>query len=123
MLLPVATNSRELLPRVLKEMGWNVDLIHSYKTIKPKHFQPFDLHDYNADYIVFTSPSTVVNFIEMYGKREPTQTAHINRSSNIRRDQKETFLYTVNRIPTTQQASSNACVIYLTKRNKGSRSN
>ena len=67
-LLPVATNSRELLPRVLKEKGWNVDLIHSYKTIKPKHFQPFDLHDYNADYIVFTSPSTVVNFIEMYGK-------------------------------------------------------
>tara|TARA_B100001778_G_scaffold77580_1_gene62623 strand:- start:1186 stop:1938 length:753 start_codon:yes stop_codon:yes gene_type:complete len=67
-LLPVATNSRELLPRVLKEKGWNVDLVHSYKTIKPKHFQPYDNNKHNADYIVFTSPSTVVNFIEMYGQ-------------------------------------------------------
>jgi len=67
-LLPVATNSRELLPRVLKEKGWNVDLVHSYKTIKPKHFQPFDNKKYNADYVVFTSPSTAINFIEMYGK-------------------------------------------------------
>lgn len=67
-LLPIATKSRELLPNALREMGWNVDLVHSYKTIKPKHFQPFDNNKYNADYIVFTSPSTAINFIEMYGK-------------------------------------------------------
>ncbi len=67
-LLPVAANSRELLPRVLKERGWNVDLVHSYKTIKPKQFESFDINKLNADYIVFTSPSTVVNFLEMYGK-------------------------------------------------------
>jgi len=67
-LLPVATKSRELLPKALNEKGWNVDLVHSYKTIKPKHFQPFDNKKYNADYVVFTSPSTAINFIEMYGK-------------------------------------------------------
>ena len=68
MLLPIATKSRELLPKALREMGWMVDLVHSYKTIKPKHFQPFDNKKYNADYVVFTSPSTAINFIEMYGK-------------------------------------------------------
>ena len=67
-LLPIATKSRELLPKALREMGWMVDLVHSYKTIKPKHFQPFDNKKYNADYVVFTSPSTAINFIEMYGK-------------------------------------------------------
>ena len=67
-LLPIATKSRELLPNALREMGWNVDLVHSYKTIKPKQFQPFDNKKYNADYVVFTSPSTAINFIEMYGK-------------------------------------------------------
>ena len=52
-------------------MGWNVDLVHSYKTIKPKQFQPFDNKKYNADYVVFTSPSTAINFIEMYEDRVP----------------------------------------------------
>ena len=104
-------------------MGWNVDLVHSYKTIKPKHFQPFDNNKYNADYVVFTSPSTAINLLKCMGKENvPEQIISIGpvTSEEIK---KETLLFTVNRLHTTQQASSDACVTYLTKRNKRSRSN
>ena len=43
-------------------------MVHSYKSIRPKQFQPFDNDEENAEFIIFTSPSTVINFIEMYGK-------------------------------------------------------
>ena len=67
-LLSVAAKSRELLPTTLAERGWNVLVVHSYKSIRPKQFQPFDNDEENAEFIIFTSPSTVINFIEMYGK-------------------------------------------------------
>jgi uroporphyrinogen-III synthase len=68
LLLPVAMKSRETLPKGLKKRGWNVHTVYSYKSIKPKQFEPFNNHEQNADSIIFTSPSTVRNFIEMYGR-------------------------------------------------------
>tara|TARA_X000000368_G_scaffold19393_1_gene15306 strand:+ start:171 stop:923 length:753 start_codon:yes stop_codon:yes gene_type:complete len=67
-LLPIAKKSREILPRTLKERGWNVHRVDAYKTIRPEHFLPFDNNEQCADFVIFTSPSTVINFIEMYGK-------------------------------------------------------
>ncbi|MBT95479.1 MAG: hypothetical protein CL431_05895 [Acidimicrobiaceae bacterium] len=68
LLLPVAMKSREILSKELIKRGWNAHTVHSYKSTKPKQFEPFNNDQENADFIIFTSPSTVSNFIEMYGK-------------------------------------------------------
>ena len=66
-LLPSATQARDFLPNALRKFGWTVDVVHAYQTCIPKHFDPFNNQKIGADFIIFTSPSTIENFISMYG--------------------------------------------------------
>ncbi|HJM99600.1 MAG TPA: uroporphyrinogen-III synthase [Acidimicrobiales bacterium] len=66
-LLPSATQARDFLPTALQKFGWTVDVVHAYQTCIPKHFDPFNNQKIGADIIIFTSPSTIENFISMYG--------------------------------------------------------
>ena len=62
-LLSVAAKSRELLPTTLKERGWNVLVVHSYKSIRPKQFQPFDNDEETAEFIKEKMTKPVVAYI------------------------------------------------------------
>jgi len=66
-LLPCATQARDFLPTALRKSGWTVDVVHAYQTCIPKHFGSFNNQRIGADFIIFTSPSTIENFISMYG--------------------------------------------------------
>ena len=66
-LIPRAAVARNLLPKTLKSCGWLVDDIEVYRTIIPvKEDKTVELLK-SADAIIFTSSSTVQNFISMFG--------------------------------------------------------
>ncbi len=68
-LLPRAAAAREVLPQRLGELGILVDEIHIYRSRKPemdeKAIQILD--SAQADYLTFTSSSTVDNFVKIIG--------------------------------------------------------
>jgi len=66
-LLPCAAKARDFLPTALRQSGWTVDVVHAYQTCIPEQFDSFDNQKIGADCIIFTSPSTIENFITMYG--------------------------------------------------------
>ncbi len=66
-LLPRGAKGRDVLPETLREAGWIVDVIPTYQTCIPEKFDPFDNQTIGADSIIFTSASTVENFVKMYG--------------------------------------------------------
>lgn len=68
-LLPRAEKAREILPRELENLGAEVDVITTYRTIKPDHDLDKTkemLKQGQIDLVTFTSSSTVSNFIEMF---------------------------------------------------------
>lgn len=64
-LLPRSDIGLTILPEGLKSMGWKVTVVPVYKNALPADLHPVDLK--NIDQIVFSSPSCVTNFIELYG--------------------------------------------------------
>ncbi len=73
-LLPRAEKAREVLPEELGKMGFTVDVIPAYQTVKPDQdtamvaemLQKGQIH-----MVTFTSSSTVANFLNMIDRRDP----------------------------------------------------
>ncbi|MGD9726580.1 MAG: uroporphyrinogen-III C-methyltransferase [Nitrospiraceae bacterium] len=73
-LIPRARVAREILPDQLRAAGASVDVVPVYQTIRPDA-QTARLAELftnqSIDMITFTSSSTVTNFVELFGGREP----------------------------------------------------
>ncbi len=67
-LIPRAEKARNILPDTLKELGWIVDDIPAYRTVRPDIEEGSMRLLEAADAIVFTSSSTAQNFVKMFGK-------------------------------------------------------
>lgn len=72
-LLPRAMKAREILPEDIKRLGGKIDVVPSYKTVRPTK-EAGDLkarlREKGVDIITFTSSSTVTNFMSMFKKKE-----------------------------------------------------
>ena len=73
---PHSSLSPEDIPLALQELGFNVKSFVAYKNVMPEHPRLVNLNHFKR--IVFTSPSTIDNFIELYGKL-PENTEFITR--------------------------------------------
>jgi uroporphyrinogen III methyltransferase/synthase len=72
-LLARAKKARDILPRGLRKMGAEVDVVEAYRTVKPKgeskRLRQL-LRDGKIDVITFTSSSTVNHFVELLNKED-----------------------------------------------------
>jgi len=72
-LLPRALKAREALPEEIKKLGGKVDVVATYRTIKPKG-KTDEIRkmfkEKKIDVVTFTSSSTVENFVSMFKKGE-----------------------------------------------------
>jgi uroporphyrinogen III methyltransferase/synthase len=68
-LIPRAEVAREVLPEQLKNMGANVHVLPIYRTVKPGGLKKkiYEELKKGVDMVVFTSSSTVKNFMEVKG--------------------------------------------------------
>jgi uroporphyrinogen III methyltransferase/synthase len=70
-LLPRAEMARDVIPEGLAKLGATVDVVTAYRTVnsgrKRGDIEPL-INEGKVDVITFTSPSTVINFIEIMGK-------------------------------------------------------
>jgi uroporphyrinogen III methyltransferase/synthase len=68
-LIPRAEVAREVLPEQLKNMGAKVHVLPIYRTVKPRGLQKriYEELKKGVDMVVFTSSSTVKNFMEIKG--------------------------------------------------------
>ena len=69
-LLPRAAEAREILPDELKKMGARVDVVEAYRTVMPDKGADrirVMLENGEIDMVTFTSSSTVINFVGMFG--------------------------------------------------------
>jgi uroporphyrinogen III methyltransferase/synthase len=70
-LLPRAESARDVIPEGLAKLGATVDVVTAYRTVnsgrKRSDIEPL-INEGKVDVITFTSPSTVINFIEIMGK-------------------------------------------------------
>lgn len=73
---PHSSLSPEDIPLALQELGFNVLSAVVYNNELPKNPRRVNLNHFKR--IVFTSPSTIDNFIKLYGKL-PENTEFINR--------------------------------------------
>ena len=73
---PHSSLSSEAIPLALQELGFSVDSVVAYNNVLPKHIRRVNLNHFKR--IVFTSPSTIDNFIKLYGKL-PENTEFITR--------------------------------------------
>lgn len=73
---PHSSLSPEDMPLALQELGFSVKSFVAYKNVMPEHPRLVNLNHFKR--IVFTSPSTIDNFIELYGKL-PENTEFITR--------------------------------------------
>lgn len=64
-LIPRSNLALPIIPEGLRHLGFEVDCVTAYETHIPEHPQKADLS--TIDRIVFTSPSTVDNFVRLYG--------------------------------------------------------
>lgn len=65
-LLPRSDKGLPILPEGLKNLGNSVTILTVYKNQKPKNIVVQNLNDFFG--VVFSSPSTVSNFLEVYGE-------------------------------------------------------
>lgn len=63
---PHSSLSPEDIPLALQELGFSIKSFVAYKNVMPEHPRLVNLNHFKR--IVFTSPSTIDNFIELYGK-------------------------------------------------------
>jgi uroporphyrinogen III methyltransferase/synthase len=72
-LLARAKKARDILPRGLRKMGAEVDVVEAYRTVRPKggskQLRQF-LSEGKIDVITFTSSSTVDHFVELLKKED-----------------------------------------------------
>jgi uroporphyrinogen III methyltransferase/synthase len=69
-LIPRAAKARDILPETLRAWGATVDVVDAYRTVAPEtdvSVLRTLLHEQNVDMITFTSSSTVVNFVRLFG--------------------------------------------------------
>ncbi len=70
-LLPRAAEAREVLPTALRDMGATVDVVDTYRNILPEgsasKVQAYLESGRRADWVTFTSGSTVKNFLTLAG--------------------------------------------------------
>ena len=64
-LIPRSNIALNIIPDGLLRLGFEVDTVTAYQNRMPQHPQKVDLRE--IDRIVFTSPSTIDNFIRLYG--------------------------------------------------------
>lgn len=69
-LLPRAEQAREVLPQSLRQMGAHVDVVPAYRTVMPEGLaeRARRILAHPPDWILFTSSSTVRNFVEAAGR-------------------------------------------------------
>lgn len=67
-LIPCSSSSREYLKEEIEALGLNVDRVHTYDTVCGDMKNKKSLEE--VDYVLFTSPSTVHNMINVFGKEE-----------------------------------------------------
>jgi len=82
-LLPRAARARELLPEELTKMGFKVDVVEAYRTIRPvtgKKMVRDLLEKRKIHMVTFTSSSTVSHFLEMF---EPEKTDLIEWMTHV----------------------------------------
>ena len=67
-LIPCSSSSRSYLVDEISKLGLEVDRVHTYDTVCGilRNKRVFD----EVDYVLFTSPSTVYNMINVFGKEE-----------------------------------------------------
>jgi uroporphyrinogen III methyltransferase/synthase len=68
-LLPRPAVARDYIPKKLKSLGAIVDVVEAYQTVQPEYSQDQlgELFKNGAiDMIIFTSPSTVTNFLDLF---------------------------------------------------------
>ena len=75
-LLPRAEVAREILPEELNKRGAKVDVVTSYRTVKPKE-RTEEIKELfkegKIDIVTFTSSSTVTNFLSMFKNGEAVE--------------------------------------------------
>lgn len=64
-LIPRSDLGLAVLPQGLEHLGWKVQTIPVYHNVLPQNFQAVNLDHFEQ--IIFTSPSTVSNFLQLYG--------------------------------------------------------
>ena len=64
-LIPRSNLALPIIPQGLRQLGFEVDCITAYINRMPEHPKKVNLDE--IDRIVFTSPSTIDNFIRIYG--------------------------------------------------------
>jgi uroporphyrinogen III methyltransferase/synthase len=69
-LIPRAKEARDILPKKLKRLGANVEVVGVYENKKPDKLNSrklkSEIRDSDLDIITFTSPSTVINFYSVF---------------------------------------------------------
>ena len=73
---PHSSLTPEDLPKALNELGYHVTSIVAYNNVMPKNPRRVNINHFKR--IIFTSPSTIDHFIELYGKL-PEDTEFITR--------------------------------------------
>jgi len=66
-----AAEAREVLPEALRERGAEVDVVALYETVRERPDEAAVAAAQEADYVTFTSSSTVTNLTEALGDRFP----------------------------------------------------
>jgi uroporphyrinogen III methyltransferase/synthase len=70
-LIARAAEARDVLPRALRERGAEVDVVTLYETVAEQPDSEAIEAALKADYLTFTSSSTVRNFVQAVGGRAP----------------------------------------------------
>ena len=63
-LIPRAAVARDVIPVELQRLGAQVDVVEAYRNVAPAHVDPVP----KADWITFTSSSTVTNYVKTAGR-------------------------------------------------------
>ena len=71
MLIARAAEARDVLPDALRERGATVDVVALYETVREAPDEKAIAAAQGADYVTFTSSSTVKNLAEALGDRFP----------------------------------------------------
>jgi len=65
-LIPRSELALPIIPEGLKDLGWDVFSLITYRNQMPPDLKPLDLNRFAG--IIFSSPSCVDNFVKLYGK-------------------------------------------------------
>jgi uroporphyrinogen-III synthase len=69
-LLPRAAVARDVLPLALAGKGYEVDIVETYRTVRPEPAAGVLEAVRSADAVTFTSSSTVTGWLELFGREQ-----------------------------------------------------